>query len=89
MSGSSSAKSDEIDRNFAKFMEVLPSLVRSSAGKWALMRHGSVIRLCDTAMEAQIAGNNTYPDRIFSIQPVREEAEELGYFSYAVDKRVP
>lgn len=38
-------------------------------------------------IDAQIAGNNKFDDQIFSIQPVKEDAEELGYFPYAVDPR--
>jgi len=88
MSGHSMSKSDEIDRNLAKFLELLPRLVTDHAGKWALMRHGAVVGFHDSAIDAQIAGNIAFDDQIFSIQPVKEEAEELGYFSYAVDPRV-
>lgn len=87
MSGSSLSKSDEIDRNLAKFLELLPALTRDHAGKWALLRHESIIEFFDSAIDAQIAGNNKFDDQIFSIQPVKEEAEELGYFSYAADPR--
>jgi hypothetical protein len=87
MGGSSLSKSDEINRNLAKFLEMLPSLTRDHSGKWALMRNAEIIEFYDSAIDAQIAGNVKFDDHIFSIQPVKEEAEELGYFSYAVDPR--
>jgi hypothetical protein len=82
------SKSDEIDRNLAKFLEMQPSLPGHS-GEWVLMRIAAIVGFYPSALDAQIAGNNKFNDDIFSIQPVMEEAEELGYFSYAVDPRAP
>jgi hypothetical protein len=87
MRGSSLSKSEEIDRNLVKFLEMLPRLTREHPGKWALMRNANVVEFHDSALDAQIAGNKKFDDQIFSIQPVKEEAEELGYFSYAVDPK--
>ena len=87
MNQSSFSKSDEIDRNLEKFLEILPTLPGDLEGKWALLRHQSLIEFYDSAMDAQIAGNNRFDDRIFSIQPVKREAEDLRFFSYAVDPR--
>jgi hypothetical protein len=87
MSNSNLSKGDEIDRNLAKFLEMLPVLARDHQGEWVLMRHEAIVGYYNSAMDAQIAGNNAFSDRIFSIQPVKEEAEDLGYFSYAVDQR--
>jgi hypothetical protein len=53
------------------------------------MRIAAIVGFYPSALDAQIAGNNKFNDDIFSIQPVMEEAEELGYFSYAVDPRAP
>jgi hypothetical protein len=80
------AKSAEIDRNLAKFLELLPEISREHPGKWALLKDASIIDFYDSAMDAQIAGNNRFDDQLFSIQPVTEEVEMLGYFSYAVDR---
>jgi hypothetical protein len=89
MSEAKSLKSAEIDRNWDKFLELLPTLTAEHRGQWVLMRHASIVDFFDTAMDAQIAGNRKFDDKIFSIQPVKEEAEELGYYSYAVDPRSP
>jgi hypothetical protein len=87
MSESKSLKSAEIDRNWDKFQELLPTLTADHRGQWVLMRHASIVDFFDTAMDAQIAGNIKFDDKIFSIQPVKEEVEDLGYHAYAVDPR--
>lgn len=72
----SHSKSEEIDRNLERFLEVLPSLVNDHEGQYALIRHGRILEFFDSAMDAQIAGNQRFDDKIFSIQRVRETAEE-------------
>lgn len=83
------SKSEEIDRNLERFLEVLPTLVREHGGQYALIRHGNIQEFFYSALDAQIAGNQRFDDQIFSIQCVKEAAEELGWFSYAVDPRHP
>jgi hypothetical protein len=79
------AKSEEIDRNLQRLSEILPDLMREHEGQYALMRHGVVVDFFDDVLDAQIAGNQRFDDSIFSVQRVQEAAEQLGYFSYAVD----
>jgi hypothetical protein len=80
-------KTSEIHTNLKHFLEVLPSLVEAHEGQYALLRHGKVVAFFDTAVDAQIAGNQRYDDQLFSIQIVQKAAEELGYFSYALHSR--
>jgi hypothetical protein len=84
---SGSAKLTEIDRNLARFLELLPGLAKTHHDKYVLMRHQQVIGYFDSAIDAQIAGNQRFDDQIFSIQQVKEAAEELGRYSYAVLSR--
>lgn len=83
----SHSKSEEISKNLERFLQALPALVPDHEGQYALIKDGSIQEFFDSAMDAQIAGNQRFDDQIFSIQCVKEEAEELGYFSYAVDPR--
>ncbi len=85
--GMARSKSEEIERNFEEFRKVLPKLVADREGQYALIRHGLIEDFYDSAVDAQIAGNRQFDDQLFSIQCVKETAEELGYFSYAVDPR--
>ena len=81
---SNSAKLAEIDSNLEQFVAMLPKLVAEHAGEYVLMRHRRVVDYYESAIDAQIAGNQRFEDHIFSIQHVKDVAEELGHFSYAV-----
>ncbi len=81
------AKSEEIDRNLGMFIAALPSMLPDHEGQYVLLRHGEVIGFFSTALDAQIAGNRAFDDRMFSIQHVTATAEELGFFAYAFDFR--
>lgn len=85
----SHSKSEEIDRNLERFLIMLPGLVDAHEGQYALIRNGEIKGFFESALDAQIAGNQRYDDQIFSFQCVRETAEELGYFSYAIAPRAP
>jgi hypothetical protein len=78
------AKLAEIDRNLEGFLQLLPSLMAEHKGQYALLRHGAVVGYHQSAIDAQIAGNRQFEDRMFSIQQITDEAVELGWYSYAV-----
>lgn len=81
------SKRQEIERNLEQFRKELPALIGDHDGQYALIRHGKIKAFFDSPLDAQIAGNRQFDDQLFSIQCVKEAAEELGYFSYAVDPR--
>jgi hypothetical protein len=83
------SKTQEIDRNLERFLEILPRLMAEHAGEYVLMRRGDVVGFFESALDAQIEGNKRFPDSGFSFQPIEETVHELGYFSYAVDPRKP
>jgi hypothetical protein len=80
-------KTEEITRNFEQFRKVLPDLLADRQGEYALIRHGKIRGFFDSALDAQIAGNSQFDDQLFSIQCVKDAAEELGYFTYALETR--
>jgi len=81
------AKLAEIDRNLAVFQQLLPDLVLQHPDEYVLMRHGEVLDYFPEAIDAQIAGNQRFPDLMFSIQRITDLPEQLGCFSHAVDPR--
>ena len=81
------SKIKEINRNYERFLTLLPQLLDAHQGDFVLMRHGEVIGHFEEAIEAQIAGREKFDDGLFSIQPVKQAAEELGYYSHALDPR--
>ena len=75
---------DEIDRNYTAFKTLLPDLMKTSGGKWALLHNATLEGVFDTARDARLAGTKLYADGLFSVQEVRNRAVDLGWFSHAV-----
>ncbi|MFQ6017875.1 MAG: hypothetical protein ACE5KF_06735 [Kiloniellaceae bacterium] len=73
-----------VDRNFAAFKKLLPELLKTHPGKFALLRDETIVEYFDTARDAMIYGQKEYPDGLFSIQQVTDTVVDLGYFSHAV-----
>ncbi len=69
--------------NYQAFEKLLPELVKSACGKFALMHDRKLVDLFDSAGEALAAGRRTFDDDLFSVQKVEESAINLGFFSYA------
>jgi hypothetical protein len=78
------ARQIEVDRNLEAFREKLPELLRTHAGKFALLRNREVTGFYDSLVEALVAGQKFYSDQLFSIQEVTEASIDLGFFSHAV-----
>jgi hypothetical protein len=74
----------EIDRNLEFFLRELPSLLPMFRGKFALLRHASIVGYYDTVQDAVSAANALYADGIYSIQQVTDSAIDLGYYSHAM-----
>jgi len=78
------AKQDEaIRKNYEAFAKLLPELMNTHAGKFALMRDGKVVDFFDTARDAMVHGTRTFTDGLFSVQEVSQTAVDLGWFSHA------
>jgi len=77
-------RQDEIDRNLAFFLKALPGLPVALMGKYALLRHQTIIDYYDTLPDALKVAHSLYSDKIFSVQQVTDAAAELGFYSHAV-----
>ena len=71
----------EVDRNYEAFQLLLPRLIESLPGKWALLHKGEITAVFDTSTDACIAGEKFYPDAYFSIQEITTQPLYLGRFS--------
>ena len=78
---------DEVDRNYERFKELVPSLLEKHRGKYALMRHGEIVEIYATADDAMKTGHKFYDDGLFSIQKITVTPEDLGFFSHVVHSR--
>ncbi len=74
---------DAVDRNYEAFRNMLPELLTSHAGDYALLRERRVAGFFGSAGEAMVAGDQRYPDQLFSIQLVTDKVVDLGFFSHA------
>jgi hypothetical protein len=75
----------EIEENLAFFLQEMPRIAPTHLGKFALLRHGSIIGYYDTVADAVGTGNKMYSDRLFSVQQVTDVPVDLGFFSHAGD----
>ena len=73
-----------VDRNYEAFTKLLPELMKTQMGKYALLRDGAVVEFFDSANDALIYAEREFPDNLFSIQQVVDVIADLGYFSHAV-----
>lgn len=73
----------EIDQNLEFFKKKLPELLKDHRNRYALLHARSVSGIYDTIRDAQTAGDKLYPDGMYSIQQVTDQAINLGFYSYA------
>ena len=78
---------EQIDLNYKAFQEKLPELMKTHAGKFALLHDGEVVAFFDSAGDAYFAGTKMFTGgQSFSIQEVVQQPINLGFFSYAVSQ---
>ncbi len=73
----------EIDRNFEAFRNFLPELLQSAPGKFALLHAEKIVSLYDSSLSAVIEGLQRFGEGGYSVQEVSEQADNLGFYSYA------
>lgn len=83
----SERQDQHIRQNYDAFLAQLPQLVVTHRGKFALMHDGTIREFFDTARDAYAAGQQLFPDGLFSIQEVTETPVDLGFFSHAMPQR--
>ena len=76
----------EVEINFVKFKQLLPSLA-ASHGKFALLRHGDLVEVYDTFQDALKTAQAFYKDGLYSIQKVTNKPIDLGFRSRALFRR--
>ena len=72
----------EVDRNYDAFVRILGKILDDHRDQLALMRDGGVVGYFDTPRQALEAAARSFPDGIFSIQEVTDEALDLGFWSH-------
>ncbi|WP_416899019.1 MAG: hypothetical protein ACMVY4_04630 [Minwuia sp.] len=71
----------EIDQNYAYFKTVLPRLIVSRKGEYALIRHQEIVEFFDDGYAAFLSGRDRFSDQLFSVQEIDDRIVDLGIFS--------
>jgi hypothetical protein len=74
----------QVDDNFAAFTRLLPGLLETHAGKFAVMHDGAVVEFCDSLADAVRHGRARFGAQEFSVQEVTSRTVNLGFHVYAV-----
>lgn len=74
----------EIERNYAAFKDIMPTLLADSEGQYALLRDQELKGVYPSASEAERAGHAQFQDERYSIQQVSSMPIDLGFYSYAL-----
>jgi hypothetical protein len=75
---------DEVDRNYAAFEKLLPTIEVRHHEKFALMKDEKILGYYSTPEDARVAAETFVSDKLYSIQRVTHGAIDLGFFNYAV-----
>ena len=81
--GMETAKEQAMAENYEAFEAMLPELLPTAEGKFALLRDRQLIGVYDSAGAAHTVGSARFDDGLFSVQKVKQGAVSLGFFSYA------
>ena len=72
----------EVRRNHEAFLEMLPKLVKTHPGQYALLYHGQLVEIFPTGREARWEGKRRYQCNDYSIQSITDKSIDLGWFSH-------
>ncbi len=73
----------EVDLNYDAFVAQLPSILERRRGQYALLHRGGIVGYHQSAIEAATEGHRLFGEGAYSVQEVTDEADNLGFYSYA------
>jgi len=78
------SKEQVVNDNFIAFQQMLPDLMQTQAGKYALLKDQKVVETFDSIGDAIKFAQTKYPDGLYSVQQITRDVEDLGFFSHAI-----
>lgn len=75
------SRQQQVDDNFAAFQELLPELLLTHAGKFAVMHNGAVVEFFDSLADAARFGYLKYGDIDFSVQQITSQNMSRGIYA--------
>lgn len=73
---------DQATTNFSWFQKELPNLLAHHRGEHALLHQQKVAAFYPSSMDAIRAGIERFGEGNFSVEPVDDAVEDLGFFSH-------
>jgi hypothetical protein len=73
----------EVDINYEAFIAELPSILPERRGQFALLHRRKIVEYYSSAVEAATEGYRKFGEEAYSVQEVTDEADNLGFYSYA------
>lgn len=73
---------DHVSQNLDAFRAVLPSLLAKYRGQHALIHVGEIVGFFRTSLEAIEEGYQIFGEGQFSVEPVDDTPQDLGFFSH-------
>ncbi len=73
---------DQSTSNLEWFKSRLPELLSVHRGKHALLHDRGVIGFYESSLEAILDGMNRFGEGRFSVEPVDDTVEDLGFYSH-------
>jgi len=73
---------DQSETNFSWFQDQLPELMTTNKGQHALLHNKAVEGFFNSSIEAIKAGIMHYGEGNFSVEPVDDKVEDLGFYSH-------
>jgi len=72
-----------IEENYRWFITQLADLMKTDAGRYALIHERRLLGTFETPGAAEREGERLHPGAPFSIQPIELGPVDMGYYSYA------
>lgn len=73
---------DQAEANYRWFKSQLPDLIKMHKGHHALLHNQAVVGYFATSLEAIKAGLTRHGEGNFSVEPVDDAVEDLGFYSH-------
>jgi hypothetical protein len=73
----------EVDINYDAFVQQLPTILEGRRGQFALLHQREIVDYFASAIEAATEGYHRFGEGSYSVQEVTDEADSLGFYSYA------
>lgn len=73
---------DQSEINYRWFLESLPELLTTKRGQHALLHNKAIADFFPTSLDAIKAGLTKFGEGNFSVEPVDDSIEDLGFYSH-------